>query len=172
MKYTMLSSVIVFAFVRMVMLLFFVPPAMVSSKRINEVFKTHSSIIPGKIKYLPKFKTLEFKNVSLKFTTGSDYALKNINFKLNKGETLAIVGSTGSGKSTVINLIPRIYEATEGEILFNDINIKEYDTASLHNSIGFVPQKNFLFNTTVKENIKFGIVNKHLTSAEIDKRIK
>jgi ATP-binding cassette subfamily B protein len=168
----MLSNVIVFAFVRMVMLLFFVPPAMVSSRRINEVFNVHSTIVPGLKKAVPKFETLEFKNVSLKFTSGADYALKNINFKLNKGETLAIIGSTGSGKSTVINLIPRIYDVTDGEILFNNKNIKEYDTAALHESIGFVPQKNFLFNTTIRENIKLGIANKHLTPKEADKRIK
>jgi len=171
-KYTMLSTVIVFAFVRMVMLLFFVPPAMVSSKRIREVFSVNSSIIPGKQKTLPKFDSLEFKNVSLKFSAGADYALKDINFKITKGETLAIVGSTGSGKSTVINLIPRIYDVTEGEILLNGVNIKEYDTASLHDMIGFVPQKNFLFGTTVRENIRLGIINKHLSSKEVDKRIK
>lgn len=100
--------------------------------------------------------TVEFKNVSFKYPDADEYLLKNISFKANKGETVAFIGSTGSGKSTLINLVPRFYDATEGEVLVDGINVKDYTQEFLHNKIGYVPQKAVMFNGTVNSNIAYG----------------
>ena len=142
--------------------------ASASAGRINEVFETKPSIeetatecpapIEGSV-------ALEFKNVSFAYYAGGREALKNIDFTLNSGETLGVIGSTGSGKSTVANLIPRFYEATEGEILVNGVNVKNYPFADLRRKIGLVPQKAVLFSGTLRENLLFG--NPNATDEEL-----
>ena len=97
-----------------------------------------------------------FKNVSFKYADASEYVLNNISFSVKKGETVAFIGSTGSGKSTLINLIPRLYDATEGEVIIDGVNVKDYDTKVLNKKIGYTPQRGVLFSGTVKSNVNFG----------------
>jgi ATP-binding cassette subfamily B protein len=160
-KYAMLSTIIIFSFIRIIMLFFFVPNGIISAKRINAVFDTKTKIVEKKVKPIRTRVSgvVEFKNVNLKFEGAKENVLSNINFKVNKGETLAIIGSTGTGKSRIINLIPRMMDATSGEILVDGVNIKDMGLIDLRNRIGFVPQKNFLFNTTINQNIEYGIIN-------------
>ena len=140
------------------MIFMMLPRAQVSATRINEVLDTEITIKDGNIKEdSGKEKgTVEFGNVSFKYPDGEEYVLKDISFKVNKGETVAFIGSTGSGKSTLINLVPRFYDATEGEILIDGINIKDYTQEALHNKLGYVSQRAVIFNDTVMGNIAFG----------------
>jgi ATP-binding cassette subfamily B protein len=170
-KYTILSTIIVFAFLRLAMLLFNIPSAMISTKRINEVFNMKTNIVNGKNAGEIKIETIEFKNVSFKFDPNADEVVKNISFKVNAGETIAIVGATGCGKTSVLSLIPRIYDVTSGQILINNVDIKEYDVNVVRNLIGFVPQKIFLFGDTVFNNIKNGFINEEINQEEIDERV-
>jgi ABC-type multidrug transport system, ATPase and permease components len=166
-RLTLFSNMVVFSsyaiqvimsFMMLVMIFVMLPRASVSAKRINEVLETKPTIIDGNIeKGINGMEgEVEFKNVSFKYPGASDYVLENISFKAKKGETVAFIGSTGSGKSTLINLIPRLFDATEGEILVDGINVKEYSQDALHNKIGYVPQKSVLFRGTVNSNIGFG----------------
>lgn len=134
------------------------PRAQVSANRINEVLDTDITIKDGNINTnkTNEVGTVEFKNVSFKYPDADEYLLKNISFKANKGETVAFIGSTGSGKSTLINLVPRFYDATEGEVLVDGVNVKDYTQEFLHNKIGYVPQKAVMFNGTVNSNIAYG----------------
>ena len=133
------------------------PRAKVSADRINEVLESNISIKSGSFKgKTEETGTVEFKNVSFKYPDANEYILKNISFKANKGETIAFIGSTGSGKSTLINLVPRLYDATDGEVLVDGINVKEYDIKALNNKIGYIPQTAFMFTGTVTENISYG----------------
>ena len=100
--------------------------------------------------------TIEFKNVSFKYPDGDDYVLKNISFTAHQGETVAIIGSTGSGKTTMINLIPRFYDATEGTILVDGVDVKDYNQEFLHNKLGYVPQKAVMFSGSVNYNVAYG----------------
>ena len=124
------------------MIFMMLPRASVSAKRINEVLDTELSIKDGKFNGDTKETgTVEFKNVSFKYPDAEEYLLKDISFKANKGETVAFIGSTGSGKSSLINLIPRFYDATDGEVLVDGVDVKEYKQESLRNKISYVPQK-------------------------------
>lgn len=148
---------VIISFLMLAMIFMMIPRAQVSAKRINEVLDTKISIKEGKFNGETKEKgTVEFKKVSFKYPDADEYLLKNISFKANKGETVAFIGSTGSGKSTLINLVPRFYDATEGEVLVDGINVKEYKIEALNNKIGYVPQKAVIFNGTVNENIAYG----------------
>ena len=144
------------------------PRAQVSANRINEVLDTQISIKDGKInsKTTDEVGTVEFKNVSFKYPDADEYLLKDISFKANKGDTVAFIGSTGSGKSTLINLVPRFYDATEGEVLVDGINVKEYTQEYLHNKIGYVPQKAVMFNGTVSSNVAYGDNGKEKATEE------
>ena len=137
------------------------PRASVSANRINEVLKTESKIKDGNIdKDSTGLKgVIEFKNVGFKYPGAEEYVLKNVNFKINNGETIGIIGSTGSGKSTLINLIPRFYDVTEGEILLDGINIKDMKLSHLYDKIGYISQKAVLFKGNIKNNIKLGRIN-------------
>lgn len=147
---------IVMSFIMLTMIFIMLPRALVSAKRINEVLETKSSIIEGD-GATPKTKgEVEFKNVSFKYPDADEYVLRNVNFKANMGDTVAFIGSTGSGKSTLINLVPRIYDATEGEILIDGVNIKDYKLSQLNDIVGYVPQKAFLFKGTIESNLKYG----------------
>lgn len=149
---------VIMSFLMLAMIFMMVPRAKVSADRINEVLETEESIKDGTITTSnPKeIGTVEFKNVSFKYPDAKEYLLKDISFKANKGETVAFIGSTGSGKSTLINLVPRFYDATEGEVLVDGINVKDYTQESLHNKIGYIPQKAVLFNGTVNSNVAYG----------------
>ena len=147
------------------------PRASVSVKRVNEVIDTNLSILDGTFDDDTKVKgEIEFKNVSFKYPDADEYVLKNISFKIDKGKTLAVIGSTGSGKSTIVNLIIRFYDVTEGEILIDGINIKEYKLEELHKKIGYVPQKAVIFDETVNYNISYG--NDKISNSDIKKAAK
>ena len=152
------AAQVVMAFMMLVMIFVVLPRASVAAKRINEVIDTDTTIHDGDRENAPEGVSgeVEFKNVSFKYPDAEDYVIKNINFKVKKGETLAIIGATGSGKSTTINLIPRFYDATEGEVLVDGINVKEYRQESLRNLIGYVSQKAILFSGDIESNIKYG----------------
>ncbi len=159
---------VIMAFLMLAMIFMMYPRAQVSAKRINEVLDTDITIKDGKIdKDTNNIKgEVEFKNVSFKYPDADDYVLENISFKANKGETVAFIGSTGSGKSTLINLVPRFYDATSGEVLVDGINIKEYRQEFLHTKLGYVSQKAVIFNDTVANNISYGDNGKGKISEE------
>ena len=155
------ATQVIMSFLFLTMLFVLIPRANVSAKRINEVLVTKSKIIfPEKSLDMPKSKTsVEFRNVSFGYKTTDGKILDNINFIAEAGKTTAFIGSTGSGKSTLINLVPRFYDATEGQILINGVEIQNYSEADLINRIGLVPQKGYLFGGTVRSNILFGVKN-------------
>ena len=150
------SVQIIMAFMMLVMIFIMLPRALVSARRINEVLKTQSSVQDGIGAEPIEEGTIEFKNVSFKYPDADEYVLKDISFSVKKGEQIAFIGSTGSGKSTLIDLIPRFYDATEGEVLVDGVNVKDYKLNDLHNLIGYVSQKAVLFSGSVNENIAFG----------------
>ena len=148
---------VIISFLMLTMIFMVLPRAQVSAKRINEVLESDISIKSGTFSgKTNETGTVEFKNVSFKYPDADDYLLKNISFKVNKGETIAFIGSTGSGKSTLINLVPRLYDATDGEVLIDGINVKEYDIKALNNKIGYISQTAFMFTGSVKENVAYG----------------
>ena len=149
---------IIMSFLMLAMIFMMLPRANVSAKRINEVLDTDISIKDGTLaKNKTKLKgVVEFKNVSFKYPDAEEYLLKDISFKANKGETVAFIGSTGSGKSTLINLVPRFYDATKGEVLVDGVNVKEYKQEFLHNKLGYVPQKAVMFNGDINFNVGYG----------------
>ena len=175
-KITLFSNMVVFSsygmhvimsFLMLTMIFMMLPRAQISAKRINEVLEEEISIVDGTFYGDTKEKgTIEFKNVSFKYPDADEYVLKNISFKVNQGETIAFIGSTGSGKSTLINLVPRFYDATEGEVLVDGINVKEYTQKTLHNKLGYVPQKAVMFTGTVESNVSYGDNGKEKISLE------
>ena len=165
---------IIMAFLMLAMIFMMLPRAQVSAKRINEVLDTEISIKDGNISSnKTKLKgCVEFKNVSFKYPDAEEYLLKDISFKANKGETVAFIGSTGSGKSTLINLIPRFYDVTDGEVLVDGINVKDYKEEFLHNKIAYVPQKAVIFDGTVSSNVSYGDNGKEISDKKIKEAIK
>lgn len=166
-KLTLFSNMIVFSsyamqvvmsFLMLAVIFMMVPRAQVSAARINEVLNTEQSIKEGTIEVGKTNQpgTVEFKNVSFKYPDAKEYILENISFKATKGQTVAFIGSTGSGKSTLINLIPRFYDTTAGEVLIDGVNVKDYTFKSLYNKLGYVPQKAVMFDDTVTANVAFG----------------
>lgn len=149
---------VIMSFMMMVMVFVIAPRASVSANRINEVLETNASIKEGEVlEGLPNHKgEVVFKNVSFKYPDALDYVLHNISFTAKKGETIAFIGSTGSGKSSLINLIPRFYDATDGDIFINGVEIKDYNLDALRRMIGYVPQRSFMFMGTVESNVNFG----------------
>ena len=166
---------IIMSFLMLAMIFMMLPRAQVSANRINEVLDTEISIKEGTLdKDITNERgTVEFKNVSFKYPDAEEYLLRNISFKAEKGQTVAFIASTGSGKSTLINLIPRFYDATEGEVLVDGVNVKEYKSEFLHNKIGYVSQKAVMFNGTVASNVAYGDNGKpELTEEQIKEAIK
>ena len=148
---------VIMAFLMLAMIFVMYPRASVSADRIKEVLDTETKVCDGTFSSDTKLKgEVEFKNVSFKYPDADEYVLKNISFKAKKGDTLALIGSTGSGKSTIVNLIMRFYDVTEGEILIDGKNIKEYKLETLYKKIGYVPQRAVMFNGSVKYNISYG----------------
>lgn len=169
------SMQVIMSFLMLAMIFMMLPRAQVSANRINEVLDKEISIEDGNIKEIKnnEIGTVEFKGVSFKYPDADEYLLKNISFKVNKGETIAFIGSTGSGKSTLINLVPRFYDATEGEVLVDGINVKECASEYLHNKIGYVPQKAVMFDGTVNYNVSYGDNGKgKITEEKIKEAIK
>ena len=166
------SIQVIASFLMLAMIFMILPRASVSAKRINEVLYSKNMIKNGKLKSSKNNEegTVEFKNVFFKYPDGDEDLLRDISFKVNKGETFAIVGSTGSGKSSIINLIPRLYDVTGGEVLVDGINVKEYDEEFLNDKIGFVTQKAILFNGTVESNVNYG--KKRISKDKIKEAIK
>ena len=147
---------VIMSFIMLVMIFIMLPRASVSAKRINEVLETKPSIEDGEGAEPTEEGTVEFKNVCFKYPNADEYVLKNISFKANKGETIAFIGSTGSGKSTLIDLVPRFYDATEGEVLVDGVDVKNYKLEDLYNIVGYVAQRSVLFTGTINENVGFG----------------
>ena len=149
---------IVMSFVLLVMVFIMLPRASVSARRISEVLNTNSSIVSGSgVVVNEKDKgTVEFKSVSFKYPDADEYVLENVNFKVKKGETIAFIGSTGSGKSTLINLVPRFYDVTEGEVLVDGKDVRDFDLNDLRDRIGYVSQRAVLFSGSVLSNVAFG----------------
>ena len=148
---------VIMAFLMLAMIFVMYPRASVSAGRIREVLDTETKVLDGSFSSDTKLKgKIEFRNVSFKYPDADEYVLKNISFKAEKGQTIALIGSTGSGKSTLINLIMRFYDVTDGEILIDDKNIKEYKLEALYKKIGYVPQRAVMFNGSVKYNISYG----------------
>lgn len=149
---------VVMAFMMLIMIFVMLPRATVSANRILEVLETEPTIHDGELETVDTSLKgdVEFRQVSFKYPGAKEYVIKDISFKAKQGETVAFIGATGSGKSTLINLIPRLYEATSGEILVDGINVKDYTQATLHNVLGYVGQKATLFSGTVKSNIAYG----------------
>ncbi len=166
---------VIMSFLMLAMIFMMLPRAQVSAKRVNEVLDTDISIKDGSINTdtTDLRGTVEFRNVSFKYEDAEEYLLKNISFEAKKGETVAFIGSTGSGKSTLINLIPRFYDATDGEVLVDGVNVKEYTQEFLHNKIGYVPQKAVMFNGTVNSNVSYGDNGKgDITEEKVKEAIK
>lgn len=165
---------VIMSFLMLAMIFMILPRAQVSASRINEVLDTEVSIKNGTLKEnkTGEIGTVEFKNVSFKYPDAEEYILKDISFKANKGDTIAFIGSTGSGKSTLINLVPRFYDATDGEVLIDGVNVKEYDLEYLYNKIGYVPQKAVIFNGTVSSNVSYGDNGKEKDIDEIKMAVK
>ena len=165
-KVTLFSNMVVFSSYGMHVIMSFlvlsfifmmIPRAQISAKRINEVLDEEISIVEGTFNgKTEEVGTIEFKNVSFKYPDADEYVLRDISFKVNKGETIAFIGSTGSGKSTLINLVPRFYDVTEGEVLVDGVNVKEYTIEALNNKLGYVPQRAVMFTGTVEENVSYG----------------
>ncbi|MBR1413634.1 MAG: ABC transporter ATP-binding protein [Bacilli bacterium] len=164
---------VIMSFLMLAMIFMMLPRASVSASRINEVIEAKITIKDGTYNSDTDIKgEVEFKNVSFKYPDADEYLLKNISFKASKGETIAFIGSTGSGKSTLINLVPRFYEVTDGEVLVDGINVKDYKLSCLNKKIGYVSQKAVIFNGTIKSNVAYGEGIEKVTNEKIEEAIK
>ena len=179
-KITIFSNVVVFSsygmqvimsFLMLAMIFMIWPRAQVSARRINEILECNISIKDGAIKNGTSVGTVEFKNVSFKYPDAMEYILEDISFKVNKGETVAFIGSTGSGKSTLINLVPRFYDVTLGEVLVDGVNVKDYEQYSLNNKIGYVSQKAVMFTGSILDNVRYGDSGTDITIDKIKEAI-
>ena len=179
-KITIFSNVVVFSsygmqvimsFLMLAMIFMIWPRAQVSARRINEILDCNISIKDGAIKNGTSVGTVEFKNVSFKYPDAMEYILEDISFKVNRGETVAFIGSTGSGKSTLINLVPRFYDVTLGEVLVDGVNVKDYEQYSLNNKIGYVSQKAVMFTGSILDNVRYGDSGTDITIDKIKEAI-
>ena len=166
------SAQVLMSFLFLTFLFVMIPRGNVSSKRISEVLETKSQItFKDQMTETPsEVPSVEFKHVTFSYDKKSEAIIEDISFVAKAGQTTAFIGSTGSGKSTLINLVPRFFDATEGEVLINDLNIKEYTENALMDKIGYVPQRGYLFTGTVRSNILYGVEN--LKKSELDARMR
>ena len=164
-RLTMFSNVLVFstyatyivmAFMMLAMIFMLLPQAQVSAERINEVLDRQASVREGSVRTGTETGTVEFRHVSFRYPNASADELADIHFKVERGETLAIIGATGSGKTTLVSLIPRFYDATRGEVLVDGVNVKDYTFDALYDKLGYVTQKAVLFSGTIRDNVLFG----------------
>lgn len=165
------ATYVVMSFMMLVMIFMMLPAAQVSAERINEVLERDVNIKEGSVSVGREHGTVEFKNVSFRYPHASEDELSNISFKIEKGQTLAIIGATGSGKTTLISLIPRFYVATEGEVLVDGVNVKNYKFDTLYDKLGYVTQKAVLFAGSIRENVFFGESGAPETDEELSNAI-
>lgn len=165
------ATYVVMSFMMLVMIFMMLPAAQVSAERINEVLERDVNIKEGSVSVGREHGTVEFKNVSFRYPHASEDELSNISFKIEKGQTLAIIGATGSGKTTLISLIPRFYDATEGEVLVDGVNVKNYKFDTLYDKLGYVTQKAVLFAGSIRENVFFGESGAPETDEELSNAI-
>ena len=166
------ATYVVMSFMMLIMIFMMYPAAQVSAERIGKVFDAQASIKEGNISETNEKGTLEFRNVSFRYPDAAENDLEDINFKVNRGETLAIIGATGSGKTTLVSLIARFYDATDGEILIDGVNIKDYSFDALYNMLGYVTQKAVLFSGSIEDNVAFGEMQSDFTSEGADRAIQ
>ena len=175
-RITFFSNVVVFSsyathvvisFSLLVMIFMMYPMAQVSAERINAVFNAKTRIVPGTETAGDGSGTLEFKDVSFRYPDAGEDALQHISFRVKKGETLAIIGSTGCGKTSLVNLITRFYDATGGEVLLDGVNVQDYSFEGLYNKLGYIAQKAVLFSGSIRENLSFGLKNGEFTEDQI-----
>lgn len=150
------ATYVVMSFMMLVMIFMLLPQAQVSAERINDVLEREANVKEGGVQQGSEVGTVEFKNVSFRYPHASSEQLYGINVRVEKGETLAVIGATGSGKTTLVSLIPRFFDATSGEVLVDGVNVKDYTFAALYDKLGYVTQKAVLFSGTVRENVFFG----------------
>ena len=180
-KLTEFSNMIVFssyamqvimAFLMLVIIFMIVPRAMVAAKRIQEVIDTEPSITDGASVNTSEEKgTVSFKDVSFKYPGSGDYVLKDISFDAKKGQTVAFIGATGSGKTTLVNLIPRFYDVSEGKVLVDGMDVRDYKLKDLRDRIGYVPQKAVMFNQTISDNVKYGDTSDDRTDDDVRRAV-
>jgi ATP-binding cassette subfamily B multidrug efflux pump len=165
---------VVFGFVMLVIVFIVLPRAIVAAKRIEEILDTEPSIKDGNVTESPRTAKGEivFNNVGFKYPGASEYVLKNVSFKAERGETIAFIGSTGSGKSTIIHLIMRSYDVTEGKVSVDGVDVRDYTQQALHRKIGYVPQKANLFSGTISSNVKYGDSSGERTEEDLKKAIE
>lgn len=166
---------VVMAFIMLMMIFILLPRALVSARRINEVLHTVPSIQDPACPQTPSADVLgevEFKNVSFKYPDAEEYVIENVTFSAKRGETVAFIGSTCSGKSTLINLVPRFYDATEGEVLVDGVNVKDYKLEDLHRKLGYVPQRGVLFSGTVDSNVNYGYGAEERTEQDVKRAVE
>ena len=159
---------VVMSFIMLVMIFMILPRAMVASKRVQEVINTVPSIRDGPGAEAPREGTVEFRNVSFRYPGTSGDVLHDVSFTASKGETVAIIGATGSGKTTAVDLIPRLYDATEGQVLVDGVDVREYRLQDLRDRIGYVPQKAFMFKGTIESNVRYG----HGSEASTEEQVR
>ena len=163
---------IVMSFIMLVMIFMILPRAMVASKRIQEVINTEPSVRDGPGTDAPRQGTVEFRNVSFRYPGTSGDVLHNISFTASKGETVAFIGSTGSGKTSIVDLVPRFYDATEGQVLVDGVDVREYRLQDLRDRIGYVPQKAFMFKGTIDSNVRYGNVSAEATEEQVIRAVR
>lgn len=163
---------VVMSFIMLVMIFMILPRAMVASKRIQEVINTEPSIRDGHGTDAPRKGSVEFRNVSFRYPGTSGYVLHDVSFTASKGETVAFIGATGSGKTTIVDLIPRFYDATEGQVLVDGVDVREYRLHDLRDRIGYVPQKAFMFKGTVDSNVRYGDGSEEVTEEQVRRAVR
>lgn len=166
------ATYVVMSFMMLVMIFMLLPQAQVSAERINEVLEREASVKEGGVQQGSEVGTVEFKNVSFRYPHASSEQLSSINVRVEKGETLAVIGATGSGKTTLVSLIPRFFDATTGEVLVDGVNVKDYTFAALYDKLGYVTQKAVLFSGTVRENVFFGESAQQFDDADLESAIE
>lgn len=165
------ATYVVMSFMMLIMIFMFLPAAQVSAERINEVLHTKPAIEEGSTHRAPEVGTVEFRNVSFRYPDAAEDELTDLSFRIEKGQTLAIIGATGSGKTTLISLIARFYDATAGQVLVDGVDVKDYSFEALYDRLGYVTQKAVLFSGTIAENVSFGKCSKEIHEADVDRAL-